>query len=77
MTRWGLHNVTVVRNASTPELYEIAAMDPLSPDPETRPGSISSTGAMVAYSGRRTGYLLITIIFFSRSPKDKRVVLDE
>lgn len=52
-------------------------MDPLSPDPETRPGSISSTGAMVAYSGRRTGYLLITIIFFSRSPKDKRVVLDE
>jgi phosphoenolpyruvate carboxykinase (ATP) len=57
LTRWGLHNTTVVRNASTPELYEIAALDPLSADPETRPGSISSTGAMVAYSGRRTGYL--------------------
>ncbi|CAD8062632.1 unnamed protein product [Paramecium primaurelia] len=67
LTRWGLHNATVVRNASTPELYEIAAMDPLSPDPETRQGSISSTGAMVAYSGRRTG----------RSPKDKRIVIDE
>jgi phosphoenolpyruvate carboxykinase (ATP) len=35
-------------------------------DPKTLPTSISSTGAMVAYSGKRTG----------RSPKDKRVVVD-
>ncbi|CAD8074000.1 unnamed protein product [Paramecium sonneborni] len=67
LTRWGLHNTAVIRNASTPELYEIHAMNPFSADPETRQGSISNTGAMVAYSGKRTG----------RSPKDKRVVLDE
>lgn len=35
-------------------------------DPKTLPTSISSTGAMVAYSGKRTG----------RSPKDKRIVVD-
>lgn len=35
-------------------------------DPDTRNTTISSTGAMVAYSGLRYG----------RSPKDKRVILD-
>lgn len=41
--------------------------NPYAADPETRPDTISSTGALVAYSGERTG----------RSPTDKRVVLDE
>lgn len=38
-----------------------------SPDPNILPTKITDTGALAAYSGQRTG----------RSPKDKRVVLDE
>lgn len=54
---------------SVAEIYEYA-MKPehmASVDPSIRESAISSTGALVAYSGERMG----------RSPKDKRVVLDE
>jgi phosphoenolpyruvate carboxykinase (ATP) len=59
----------VVRNPTVSELYEYA-MDPslkYNVNPTIRPTAISSTGALVNYSGKRTG----------RVPKEKRVVLDK
>jgi phosphoenolpyruvate carboxykinase (ATP) len=53
----GIHVETVLRNPSPPLLYEMA----LSREPGT---AITSTGAMVALSGAKTG----------RSPQDKRIV---
>jgi phosphoenolpyruvate carboxykinase (ATP) len=50
-----------------PQLYEEAVKSPLPADFDTRPTTISSTGALVAYSGMRTG----------RSPTDKRIVDDD
>jgi len=41
---------------SVAELYEIAAQNPTAADPLTRATTISSSGALVAYSGKRTGY---------------------
>jgi len=54
-------------NLSTPELYDIACQHLRPSDFLTKPSTVSSTGAMVAFSGDRTG----------RSPKDKRIVVDE
>jgi phosphoenolpyruvate carboxykinase (ATP) len=62
----GLLNKTIYRNLSVGELYEIAFTDTTSADPITPPTTINSTGAMVAFSGKRYG----------RSPKDKRTVKD-
>lgn len=58
---------------SVAELYEIAAQNPTAADPLTRATTISSSGALVAYSGKRTGYHF-NITISRRSPKDKRVV---
>ena len=51
---------------SVPQIYEESILNPVSLDFDTRPSTISSTGAIVAYSGTRYG----------RSPIDKRVVYD-
>jgi phosphoenolpyruvate carboxykinase (ATP) len=58
-----LHNYL---NFRPPELYEIAAMHISPADPSTRETTITSLGALAAYSGHRTG----------RTPKDKRIVRD-
>lgn len=50
-----------------PELYELG-MDHSNPaDPDTAVTNISDTGALIAYSGLRTG----------RSPTDKRIIKDQ
>lgn len=57
LTHQGLHVGTVLRNPSPAQLYEEAI--------RFDPGSaISATGALIAYSGEKTG----------RSPTDKRIV---
>lgn len=56
----GIHGPSVIRNAPAPVLYEEAIRH----EPGTR---ISALGALVAYSGSKTG----------RSPSDKRVVRHE
>src|SRR5207247_2320398 len=53
---YGIQVLRVLRNAPPPRLYEEAILYDR--------GTITSTGALVAHSGAKTG----------RSPKDKRVV---
>lgn len=67
MKNLGIKNRTIVRNLYYAEIYEAASQALKPANPDTKPTCISSTGAMVAYSGDRTG----------RSPKDKRFVMDE
>jgi len=57
LSQYGITGPTVLINLSTAALYE----DAIRYDGDTY---ISSTGALVAYSGSKTG----------RSPKDKRIV---
>ncbi|MCS6857463.1 MAG: phosphoenolpyruvate carboxykinase (ATP) [Sandaracinaceae bacterium] len=57
LSQYGITVKTIYRNASPGQLYELA----LRHEPGT---AISSTGALIAYSGEKTG----------RSPKDKRIV---
>ena len=60
LSNYGIEVTTILRNAETALLYESAL--------KLEKGSaISSTGALLVYSGKRTG----------RSPKDKRVVRQE
>jgi phosphoenolpyruvate carboxykinase (ATP) len=66
LSKHGIINPNIVRNPSVPELYEYACKNPVPADPDTFNTCISSTGAMVASSGKRYG----------RSPIDKRVVED-
>jgi len=66
LSKLGFTNRNVLRNASVAELYEIGIAKIQPVDPNTRMTTISSTGALCAYSGQKTG----------RSPKDKRVVQD-
>ena len=63
----------------------MALSDSVAADPDTRNTVISSTGAICAYSGKRTGlifskkFLIFPILKFylyRRSPTDKRIVLD-
>ena len=54
-----VQNKNILLNLSTSKLYKIAIND--------EDLQLSSTGALLAYSGEKTG----------RSPKDKRIVLDE
>ena len=56
----------ILRNPSVEELYSLGSST-YPTDSHTRPTVITSTGAMAAYSGTKTG----------RSPKDKRIVFDE
>jgi phosphoenolpyruvate carboxykinase (ATP) len=66
MEKFEIPHSTILRNPSVEELYSIGSSNyPV--DSHTRPTVISSTGAMAAYSGTKTG----------RSPKDKRIVCDE
>ena len=65
----GITNPNVVHNPSVGELYEYA-MKPehlVSPDLTVQPTTITDTGSLSCSSGSRTG----------RSPKDKRIVLDD
>lgn len=65
----GLKVKDIVRNPSVAELYEYA-LDPYHKhnfNPEVRDTALSSTGALVSYSGKRTG----------RVPKEKRTVCDK
>ena len=63
ISKWGLSNTTVYRNPSAPLIYELAMSQSTSDDPTVRPDSINSTGALVAYSGKKCGYyIFITII---------------
>ena len=57
LSQYGIIGPTVLTNLSTAALYEEAIR-------YDRGTCISSTGALVAYSGSKTG----------RSPKDKRIV---
>jgi len=65
--RWNILHKNIKYNPSVPQLYEEAVKSPLPADFHTRPTTISSTGALVAYSGQRYG----------RSPADKRIVEDD
>jgi phosphoenolpyruvate carboxykinase (ATP) len=62
-----IENNNIYRNLSATELYQCAFEFPDTTDPNCLPYTMNSTGALVAYSGLKTG----------RSPKDKRIVLDE
>jgi|GEM_PF-2273396 len=59
LTPYGLPNETVLRNLSPAALYEEAIR-------YDKGASIADSGALIAYSGDKTG----------RSPKDKRIVRD-
>jgi len=68
ITSLGLKVKDIVRNPTVSELYEYA-LDPYHKphfNEHVRDSAISSTGALVSYSGKRTG----------RVPKEKRVVCD-
>jgi phosphoenolpyruvate carboxykinase (ATP) len=59
LANYGITVKKIFRNASPGQLYELGL--------QNEPGTaISSTGALMAYSGEKTG----------RSPKDKRIVDD-
>jgi phosphoenolpyruvate carboxykinase (ATP) len=60
LERHGIHVKRILRNAAPAELYEAALR-------YERGTAIASSGALVAYSGAKTG----------RSPNDKRIVEDE
>lgn len=64
----GIKNPNIVRNPTVAEIYEYALHPQFkkSFDPTVRDTALNSTGALVNYSGLRTG----------RSPKDKRTVKD-
>ena len=65
----GITNPNVVYNPSVAECYEYALKPEhlSSPDPTVKHTTITETGALSCSSGARTG----------RSPKDKRIVLDD
>lgn len=63
----GLKTRTIIRNPTYAELYDYAMNQPPPAEPGTLPTVIGSTGALCAYSGKRTG----------RSPEDKRIVCDD
>lgn len=65
--RHGIKHNNINYNLSVPELYEIGVRGLRPSDVWTRANTLSSTGALVAYSGDKTG----------RTPKDKRIVRDE
>ena len=56
----GIHVQNILRNAVPPVLYKEAVLN-------DRRTEISSAGALIAYSGAKTG----------RSPSDKRVVSEQ
>jgi phosphoenolpyruvate carboxykinase (ATP) len=66
LDRFGITNDHICRNFSVAELMEISLQHQQAADPNTAPTVISSTGALVAYSGLKTG----------RTPKEKRIVED-
>ncbi|CAD8069470.1 unnamed protein product [Paramecium primaurelia] len=65
LQKWGLHNTNVFRNPSVPLIYQLSMQS--TEETSTRPDSINSTGALVAYSGKKCG----------RVPKDKRIIKDQ
>lgn len=66
MKNLGIINRHIYRNLKVPEYYEMClGKEPA--NPLTRQTTISCTGALCAYSAKATG----------RSPKDKRIVLEE
>lgn len=62
----GFTSNNMIRNSSVAELYDIGYQKIVPVDPNTKSTTVSSTGALVAYSGVKTG----------RSPTDKRIVED-
>lgn len=67
MGRWGIQHKNIVYNPSIAELYEYSIKSANPVDYFTPHSTVSSSGALIAYSGLRTG----------RSPKDKRIVSDD
>ncbi|EGR33029.1 phosphoenolpyruvate carboxykinase, putative [Ichthyophthirius multifiliis] len=67
LEKYGITHKNILYNLSVGELYEIGTKKIPPCDPWTANNSISSTGALCAYSGQRTG----------RTPQEKRIVLDE
>lgn len=65
--KYGVFAKEVYHNLTVAELYEKEIIYNIPKDPNVMPNVITSTGAMAAYSGLKTG----------RSPKDKRIVLDD
>lgn len=66
MRSLGIINRHIYRNLKVPEYYELC-LRKVPSDPTTRLTTISSSGAMCAYSSKATG----------RSPKDKRIVEED
>ena len=66
MLNLGIINRHIYRNLKVPEYYELC-LQKVPSDPSTKPTTISSSGAMCAYSSKSTG----------RSPKDKRIVEED
>lgn len=62
----GFTNRNMLRNSTVSELYKIGYQSIVPVDPSTKQTTVSSSGALVAYSGVKTG----------RSPTDKRIVSD-
>jgi phosphoenolpyruvate carboxykinase (ATP) len=62
----GINNNNILRNLSIGEIYEIGLQIPVT-DQSIRATAITSTGALAAYSGAKTG----------RTPTDKRIVDNE
>jgi phosphoenolpyruvate carboxykinase (ATP) len=62
----GIHNRLAYRNLSPAQIYEVS-VNRVPAHADTGKTVISSAGALVSYSGERTG----------RSPADKRIVCDE
>lgn len=67
LVKYGINAHDVYHNLSVAELYEKEIEYNSPNDPKVMPNLITSTGAMAAYSGVKTG----------RSPKDKRIVKDD
>jgi phosphoenolpyruvate carboxykinase (ATP) len=67
LDKLGIVNRNIISNPTATELYEVGTSGIAPADPWTATNLISSAGALVAYSGQRTG----------RVPKEKRVVLDD
>jgi phosphoenolpyruvate carboxykinase (ATP) len=67
LEKWGIRNKKILYNLTVPQLYWWGLRGNTPADPDTRDTTISSTGALVAFSGTRYG----------RSPKDKRTVKDD
>ena len=55
LDKLGISNTNILRNLSTADLYEIALLKNKPADPLTRVNTLAESGALIAYSGLKTG----------------------